>query len=60
MKVNCTWDDLYKAAMDKGYGEPELKAKDTARGEVSILMRQCPWYRTLKDISYNSKGWSRT
>lgn len=40
MKVNCTWDDLYKAAMDKGYGEPELKAKDTARGEVSILMRQ--------------------
>lgn len=40
MKINYTWDDLYNAAIDKGYGEPELKAKDTARGEVSRLMRQ--------------------
>lgn len=40
MKNNYTWDDLYKAAIGKGYNEPELRAKDTARGEVSRLMRQ--------------------
>lgn len=29
-----TWDEIYEAAMDTGYGEPELTRKDTARYEV--------------------------
>jgi len=32
------WDEIYKAAEDKGCGEPELKAKDTARWQVSEFM----------------------
>lgn len=29
-----TWDEIYEAADGKGYGEWELKRKDTARYEV--------------------------
>lgn len=29
-----TWDDLYNAAAEKGYGDIELKAKDEARHQV--------------------------
>lgn len=41
MKVNCTWDDLYKAAMDKGYGEPELKA--ILITQIILLLRRWLW-----------------
>ena len=29
-----TWDDLYNAATEKGFGDIELKAKDEARHQV--------------------------
>lgn len=35
-----TWNELYQRAMEKGYGDPELEAKDTARYEVGITAEQ--------------------
>lgn len=32
-----TWDDIYKAAVDKGINDPELRAKDEAREQVRQL-----------------------
>lgn len=31
------WDEIYKAAIDKGCGEPELKVKDAARYAVQMF-----------------------
>ena len=37
-----TWDELYKRAEDKGFGEPELKAKDNARWELAeVIEEEC-------------------
>lgn len=33
-----TWDDLYERADEKGFGDPELTAKDNARAELTIII----------------------
>lgn len=33
-----TWNEIYKSAIDKGYGETELRTKDNAREEVRSLL----------------------
>ena len=35
-----TWDDLYDRADGKGFGTPELKAKDNARWELENIILQ--------------------
>lgn len=35
-----TWDELFEKAMETGFGEPALKAKDEARGQVVDIVRQ--------------------
>jgi hypothetical protein len=32
-----TWNELYERAMEKGWWEDELKAKDNARYEIGIV-----------------------
>lgn len=34
-----TWDELYERADGKAYGSPELRAKDTARWELSAIIK---------------------
>ncbi len=36
--MSMTWDEIYKAAEDCGFGDPNLKRKDNARGHVRNLM----------------------
>ena len=33
------WNDLYERAMDKGYGDKELRAKDEARGQICEIAK---------------------
>ncbi|MBO4704841.1 MAG: Eco57I restriction-modification methylase domain-containing protein [Spirochaetaceae bacterium] len=35
LKDRLSWDDIYNAAMGKGFGDPELTAKDNARGQIA-------------------------
>lgn len=39
-----TWDDLYERADDKGYGSPELTAKDEARYELRNMIMESQGY----------------
>ena len=39
-----TWDELYERAEGKGFGEPELSAKDNARWELTEI---------IKEVEYN-------
>ncbi len=32
-----SWNNIYEKAMDASFGDPELKAKDTARWQVRYL-----------------------
>lgn len=39
-----TWDELYERADGKGFGDPELKAKDEARYELAEeIKRKCSY-----------------
>lgn len=66
-----TWDDLYNAAAEKGYGDIELKAKDEARHQVRNFVMElgaldpeedeCPEevvesYCDLLKISFDTSG----
>ena len=33
------WNDLYERAIDKGYGDKELRAKDEARGQICEIAK---------------------
>ena len=35
--TNMTWDEIYEAAVDTGFGDDRLKAKDEARYQVKSL-----------------------
>ena len=35
-----TWDEIYETAMDKGFGDFELKRKDNARYEVVLFVEE--------------------
>lgn len=43
-EITYTWNDLYDLALDKGFGDPELKAKDEARHQIRCL---------AMDLGYN-------
>lgn len=66
-----TWNDIYERAIDKGCGEPELKAKDNARWQVRELVlekenydietaeipeNEVDYYCGLYCIEFNSNG----
>ena len=44
-----TWNEIYKRAEYAGCGDPELKAKDTARWKVGILVDDLTGYDIEKD-----------
>lgn len=44
-----TWNEIYKRAKHAGCGDPELKAKDTARWKVGILVDDLTGYDIEKD-----------
>ena len=46
---NMTWNEIYKRAEYAGCGDPELKAKDTARWKVGILVDDLTGYDLEKD-----------
>lgn len=39
-----TWDELYERAAGKGFGEPELSAKDNARCELTEIIKEVEGY----------------
>lgn len=38
--MKYTWDDLYERAEGTGCGDPELRAKDNARGILTDIIKE--------------------
>ena len=44
--TNMTWDEIYEAAVDTGFGDDRLKAKDEAKYQVKKSCYGIGWIRS--------------